>query len=275
MHRNNDSGIIRSRDNNTVRFARALHDKKARRSQGAALLEGIRLIEDAILSGAKFRSVLYESSFAQRAGSSDVLEQLVRDSVPVLQVSASVFGTLSDTSTSQGIVAVVDVNWSTLGALLSHPSGLLLALDGVQDPGNVGTIIRSAAAAGAAGVIIGEGTADPWSPKCVRASMGGIFRTSLVEVEDWCDALSQARKSVQLLLAEADEQAPKPWELDLVKPTCLILANEGSGPSASSRDKADARVMIPMPGGTESLNVASAAAILLYEATRQRARMPV
>lgn len=272
MNVEQDSGIVKSRENSIVKLARALHSRKARQESGMALLEGVRLVSDALASGLCPEVVLYEAVLLKRPSASKLLSDVLRRHIRLLELSPEVFKSVSDTETSQGVLAIVKSKKPDLMASLcvaSQNNGLVLALEGIQDPGNVGTMIRAAAAANAM-VLAGPGTADPWSPKCLRASMGSIFRTPVISVPDWEQALNVVRGQMQLLVADVSPSALEPCQADLTKATCFIMANEGAGPSECSRTLAHEAVMIPMPGGTESLNVAMAASILLYEATRQR-----
>jgi TrmH family RNA methyltransferase len=185
-----------------------------------------------------------------------------------------VFSSVSSTETSQGVVALAQIEWHDLTDLVTRmAAGPLIVLDGVQDPGNVGTIIRVAAASAASGVLIGPGTADPFSPKTLRASAGSAFRVPIAGVASWGDTLRVLADAGTLIVADTDPGAKKPWQWDLSRPCAIVLSNEGAGPSLDVRQAAHGAVLIPMPGGVESLNVAMSASILLYEAVRQRARM--
>jgi len=266
-------GIIRSRENKHLKMAFALQNKKARDESGLTLLEGVRLVGDALQQDALVETVLFSSRLLLRPGGPELLRLAEGKAGDVLEVDPALLERVSGTETGQGVAALARVRRHEVTALVdaaARGQGILVLLEAVQDPGNVGAIVRSAAAQGAAGVVAGPGTADPWSPKTVRASMGAVFRVPVACSGDWEGVLSLCSARLQVLLADVAATATPPWECTLTQATALVLGNEGSGPSATSARLATGRVRIPMPGGTESLNVAMSASILLYEAQRQR-----
>jgi len=268
-----DSGIIRSRDNPHVKIARALRRRKAREDLGLTLLEGVRLVGDALSQGWAVQVALYTRRLLERPGGEGLLDSLRTRARKTLEVAPDVLSLVSDTETSQGVVAVVPVLRQPAGPVIARTvseRGYVVLLEEIRDPGNVGAIIRSAAASGCSGIVIGPLTSDPWSPKALRASMGAAFRLAIAEAPDWSQVLHECAERAQLLVADVGESARPPWQYDLTRPTFFLLANEGTGPSDLSRRLSHGFVKIPMPGGTESLNVAASASILLYETLRQR-----
>lgn len=273
MVENQGSGMIRSRENKHIKMAFALQNKKARDESGLALLEGVRLVRDALQQGATVDTVLFSSRLLSRPGGPELLEIARSGRAGVLEVDPALLERVSGTETGQGVVAIARTPRPDVQALVeraARDAGILVLLEQVQDPGNVGAIIRSAAAQGASGVVAGPGTADPWAPKTLRASAGAAFRIPIACADDWTFVLRCCGERLQILLAGVDVSAVPPWRCALTVPTALILGNEGSGPSEASARAASARVQIPMPGGTESLNVAMSASVILYEAQRQR-----
>jgi len=268
-----DSGIIRSRENKYIKMALALQNKKARDESGLALLEGVRLVGDALQQGAMVSTLLFSSRLLLRPGGTQLLALARSGPTGVLEVDPALLERISSTETGQGVVAFARTPRHDVPALVdrtARDAGILVLLEQIQDPGNVGAIIRSAAAQGAVGVVAGPGTADPWAPKTLRASAGAAFRIPIACPGDWALVLRCCRERLQILLADVAGSAVPPWQCALMVPTALILGNEGSGPSEASAQAASARVQIPMSGGTESLNVAMSASVILYEAQRQR-----
>jgi TrmH family RNA methyltransferase len=187
----------------------------------------------------------------------------------VTLVGERVMRMLSDSSSPQGVVAVAQAPDTALDDLTASDLSLILA--GVRDPGNAGTLVRSAAAAGAGAVVFTEGSVDPLNPKTVRACAGALFLVPVVREADVGEAISVARNAgVQVLGADVRAD-PDPDSFDLTKPTAFVLGNEAWGFEPGLEDLLDGAVSIPMPGRTESLNVGIAGSILLFETVRRRA----
>jgi RNA methyltransferase, TrmH family len=282
-----DSAVITSRENRWLkRFRAALAgDHGDDRIVG---VEGVRLVEAALGSGLPVEALLVSESGARHLPR---LAPYLASGVPVLRTSDKLFASVADTQTPQGIAALVRPRQATIEDLLTE-SALLVALAGVQDPGNVGTIVRAAEAFGATGAATllaeGIGTADPFGPKALRASAGSALRLPIVHGVSPTILLAQLRMfRVKVYAAVAAAEDPKnqtsdalsallrPWDIDWKIPSAILIGNEGSGLPADLVRAADARVYIPQaaanaPVGIESLNAAMAASVLLYEAMRQR-----
>lgn len=241
------------------RRVRALHRRKERRASGECLVEGPRVIEELLDEGRHLTLVLYtEEASSDPAGRR--LESRARSAgVDVERVSDRELRELAGTVTPQGWLAVAripDWAWSDLDATR------LLVLDGVSDPGNVGTLIRTAEALGVGGLVALSGTADPWNPKVVRASAGSSFRVPVVEAS-WAETRDRLQESGTPLWAAASDGEPLSRGDAPPSKVALVLGNEASGVSRSVRSDAERIVAIPMRGRVESLNAALAGAILL------------
>jgi TrmH family RNA methyltransferase len=254
--------VITSTTNPKIKFVRGLQAKRAaREAEGLFVVEGVRLVEEAAQAAASPRLVLHTADLDPRAEAA--LQLLVSRGAQVEAVSPAVMAAASDTQNPQGLLAVVPM------PALAPPAALTLALvlDGLGDPGNLGAILRAASAAGVQAVFLAPGTVDPYNPKVVRAAMGAHFHLPLVSA-DW-DDLAQRLAGLDLWLAEA--RAGTPYSsVDWRRPSALIIGSEAAGPSAPARRLAANHVHIPMPGPAESLNAAIAAAVILFEAARQR-----
>ena len=206
-------------------------------------------------------------------GSERLLETLgLPDEVEVLAIPRELLDSTLATETPQAVAALVeppDWTWAHVMGDSKEAAALVLILAGVQDPGNLGTILRSAEAFGADGVVCLPGTVNAWNPKAVRASAGSVFRMPVLEMNE-ADAISQLRQAGVRILATSVQRARPADLVDLAGPVALVIGNEGSGVPADLAMKADGTITIPCPGPVESLNAAVATSVLLYEAARQR-----
>jgi TrmH family RNA methyltransferase len=253
--------LLRSRDNPRVRRWHALaHDARTRRTERRALIEGAHLLAAYLDAGGRPNAVLVSET-----GLADVeLAALARRAGPSpVTLPDALFRWVADAVTPAGLAAEIDLP-ATAPRLAQARHGVFL--DGIQDAGNVGAILRSAAAFGADTAVLGGGCADPWSPKVLRAAMGGHFALRVVEVPDLVGALQEFRGRLVCAVAAGGEV---PAAVDLTGPLGWIFGAEGRGVSPAAAARAALRVSVPLAGGVESLNVAAAAAILLYERARQ------
>jgi TrmH family RNA methyltransferase len=260
---------------NLLTTLRDLQRRKARGRRGLAPVEGIRLVEEALAAGLTFRGVVVAPTLERTARGAELRIELEGREIPVEQVSERTFGQLADTDSPQGIIAVIEPRKWTADDLQVAPGRGLLVIDGVQDPGNVGTLIRTAHALGAPGTAVLRGTADLHSPKTLRAAMGATFRHATVSLDD-AGFIAWARRADATLWATAADGVPLE---DVVRrhregaprgPIAVIVGNEGAGIRPALNALAAQRVAIPLAPGAESLNVAVAAGILLYEVLRGR-----
>lgn len=257
--------LITSTQNARVKLVRALQaHSKTRRAEGRLVLEGARLISDALAAGIQPDFTLHTESFAQSPSTAPLLARLQSLNVPCLPVSPEVMAHAAETQTPQGILAVLPL------PNLPFPSqpNLLLALDGVADAGNLGTLLRSAAAVGVDGVLLLPNCVDPFNPKALRAGMGAHFRVP-VQSSTW-QQVGQHFPDLPFYLAAANGTLPY-YAVDWRQPAALIIGGEAHGATPAAHQHAAQRIAIPMANDFESLNAAAAAAVILFEARRQRA----
>jgi len=254
--------MITSTHNPKLKFIRALAGRpKERREAGAFLAEGVRLVEEAFSAGWPFQFVLYSEETSSRG--KKLVEQLAAAGVDVEEVKADVLRAAAETETSQGLVAAL-----TLETLpLPDDVNFVLIPDQIRDPGNLGTLIRSAAAAGAQAVLIPPETVDPFAPKVVRAGMGAHFRLPVYSL-DWQE-IREHLKGISTFLADSQGQTTC-WKANFRQPLALIVGGEADGASEPARNLANIIVNIPMPGKIESINAGVAGAVLMFEVVRQR-----
>jgi TrmH family RNA methyltransferase len=251
-----------------VTTVRNLHQRKGRRRRALTLAEGVRLVEEAVSAGVTIQGAIVTAALSDNARGAALLETLAARAVPTEEMGQREFAQLADTDTPQGIIAVIEPPRWTLADLKPSRGAPVLVLDAVQDPGNVGTLLRTAFALGAAGAVLLKGTADLANPKVVRGAMGASFRLPAVAAEVPEFANWAGREHLTVWTAATDGtplgRTPAPERL------ALVVGNEGAGVSDAVRALAQQHVAIPLARGAESLNVAVAAGILLYEAARAR-----
>lgn len=265
---------IVSDSNRQYKLFQKLATRKYRDRYGLYLIEGENLIREAVQNGAKIDSVIVRDDAAEKYLRADgALAAGLQAAAFVL--SGRQFAALAQTETSQGVLAAVrmpQLSLASIGPDHLKPGSNVLVLDRLQDQGNVGTVIRTADAAGYKAVIALKGTADLFAPKTVRAAAGSLFRVRLALAETEEELLRFTRAAGKKLAAACPAGSRYYYEEDLRHDIALVLGNEGNGISESLLEKADVKIKIPMSGSIESLNVAAAAAILMYEAVRDRAR---
>ena len=252
---------ITSPANPQIKLAAKLRRRRYRHSQRLCLLEGTRLVQDALTIGAAFHTCFITAAAAD--AQPDLVAQIQRI-CPLHLVAADILDKISETVSPQSIVAVAPMPELPLPSAASFS----LILDGVQDPGNAGTLLRTAAAAGVDQVLFAPGCVDPFNGKVMRAAMGAHFRVPIRISEHW-QALQAALPAGQSLYVASAEGSTLYDDVDWGEPSALVLGSEARGASSPVREKA-AAIAIPMAAATESLNVAAAGAVILYEAARQR-----
>ena len=260
--------VIESKNNPRLKELRRTLAQPGSHPHGLAAVEGPNLVEEALRSGLVVRSV-----FAELETEKFVSRLRLAASTEVLLAPRALLAQALTTESPQLIAALLEPpvwSWKDLLQKQKNPQNhLILVLAGLQDPGNLGTILRSAEAFGATGIVALTGTVSPWNPKAVRASAGSLFRLPLVASTPE-EAFAKLRTAgVRIWTTALRESTPAP-AADLAPPTAILIGNEGKGVPAAIAAQADAALTIPCPGPVESLNAAIAASILLYEASRQR-----
>jgi len=247
-------------------LVRDLRLRRGRERRGLALAEGVRLVEEALAARVTIRQVLTSPALEATPRGRALKATLERSGLSPERVSDRVFEDLAATEHPQGILAVIEPPRFGLDDLAVGHRAPVLVFDAVQDPGNVGTMVRSAFALGAAGVLALPGTAEITNPKTLRATMGGLFRLPYVVVDEVALESWVGTSGVRLLVAAADGAPPPPTS---GPPLAIVVGNEGAGTRPSLDRWASGRIGIPLRSGAESLNVSIAAGILLYEVTRE------
>ncbi|HWB31958.1 MAG TPA: RNA methyltransferase [Acidobacteriaceae bacterium] len=257
------ASTITSRANPRVKQLRAAFSGNARLAEGLVAIEGENLMREAMRSGIALRMVFASEETSE--------PEWLPHGIEVVHLSGEIFASAVDTQSPQGLAALIEPpQWNLESVLRPHAAPLFLIAAGLQDPGNLGTLVRSAEAFAASAVLTTPGTVSPWNQKALRASAGSVFRMPVVSVN--ADDLARLNsRGVQLLAAVASGATTKSASVvDLTRPTAVMIGNEGSGLTDDLLALADGCVSIPTPGPVESLNAAVAGSLLLYEASRQR-----
>jgi TrmH family RNA methyltransferase len=284
-----ESALLTSRDNRWLKEFRMALRGGLPTEDGFVGVEGVRLVEEALRSGCPIQAVLFSEAGQRHRERLAPLIDRPELSFPTLRTTDRLFEGLADTEHPQGVAALVKPRSISFDDLVSTPASacapLLVVLAGVQDPGNVGTILRTAAAFGVTGAVTAasgiSGTASPYSPKALRASAGAALHLPILAGMSLAILLTQFKVAGIRTLASsvheshsaspsADQTLLAPWEVDWCQPVALLVGNEGAGLPEEIERAADARIRIPMASGVESLNAAAAAAVVFYEAARQR-----
>ena len=253
---------ITSKDNHIYKNALRLTKKKYRDETGMYLLEGVKPLEDALDMGISVETIFIREKPED--------ERPVPDGAPAVMLAGKLFARLSQTESSQGVISVVRKReYGEDDFIAAVGNGNIVVMDRLQDPGNIGTIIRTAEAAGYGGIVMVSGSGDVYSPKVVRAAAGSLFRMPVIyagSAEEAADFVKKMDKRLTVTCLDASRDC---FQEDLTCETALVIGNEGSGVSDVLLERADVRVRIPMEGSIESLNAAVAAGILMYQSRKK------
>jgi TrmH family RNA methyltransferase len=258
---------VTSGSNPAVKEARQLKNRKDREEKGLYFIEGARIVEEALAAGARISTVFVTEAFLRAGG--NLAELLEKSGCRTYSVTDQIFREISDTETPQGILAVVRMSKMDLNAAEIN-GGLFVILDSVRDPGNMGTIIRTADAAGFSGVVICKGCVDVYNPKVLRSTMGSIFHIPLYSGGNAVDAVKALKsRGIKVFASHLDGKSSI-YQADLAANAAIVVGSEAEGISDETAEASDLLVRIPMPGAAESLNASVAAAIMMFESVRQR-----
>ena len=256
--------IITSKDNELIKNIKKLKDKKYRDERNEFIVEGIKMVGEAIKEEANIKNIIIcDDCYNNCEIPSELKYEIAKRKI--IYVSQKVFDSITDVTNPQGILAVVEKNKVND---IDYKQDFFLILDDIQDPGNIGTILRTADSINLNQIIVSSKTADAFNPKVVRSTMGAIFRINVIVCEDLSGVISQLKKH-KVKIAVTDLKTDKSiYDVDYKK-TAVIIGNEANGVSEKLLERADVKIKIPMTGKTESLNAAVATGIILYEKQRQ------
>lgn len=252
--------LITSKDNDKVKAIKKLKNKKYRKNK--FIVEGIKMVREAITENADIDVIVIRSDF----GDTSQISKKDLEKYNYIEVTENVFNDLTDVVAPQGILAVINKNKNNSD--IDENDNFIIALDGLQDPGNLGTIIRTADAANLKQIIVSKDTADCYSPKVIRSTMGAIYRVNIIETENLADTLLSLKQNGFDVITTELDATTSIYDVDYNK-KIVIIGNEANGVSEDIRNISDKKVKIPMLGKTESLNASVAAGLMIYEYVRQ------
>ena len=258
--------VISSKDNEIVKNIRKLKEKKYRDLENAYIVEGIKLVKEAIAEKAKIKQIVMCENFADNSDlDKDTLYEIAKHNL--IYVTEKVFNLITDVKTPQGIIAVIEKN--NANTQIDYSQDIIIALDDLQDPGNLGTILRTVDSANLNQIILSKNSADPYNPKVVRSTMGGIFRVNIIETENLQETLKNLQEKKFKIMVTSLDTNNSIYDVDYTKKV-IVIGNEANGVSKAIQDMADEKVKIPMLGKTESLNASIATGIMIYEYVRRK-----
>ncbi len=258
--------VITSKDNEIIKNIKKLKEKKYRDQTGEYIIEGIKLVAEAINEKTKIsKIVVCEDCETDGSIPKDLMYEIAK--YDCIYVSKKVFDSISDVSTPQGILAVIKKCSSK--EEISYNEDIILVLDGIADPGNLGTILRTADSVNLKQIILSPKCADPYNPKVVRSTMGAIFRLNIIESKNIIETLKDIKKNKYKIIATSLETNESIYTVDLNK-KAIVIGNEANGVSKEVLEIANEKMKIPMLGKTESLNAAVATGVILYEYVRRK-----
>ena len=261
--------MITSKSNQAIKQYRKLLDRKERQQTGLALVEGVRIVIEAVSQGMDIDCLIVAPDLLTSPAGKEAVFQMEETGVTVIVVSAPVFQTLAQKDGPQGIAAVIRQRWETLDRLTLTPGALWVALDSVQDPGNLGTILRTLDAVGGAGVILLDHSTDPYSPTALRASMGAAFSQKLVKTTTSQFVEWKQNRDITVIGTSGDSN--RDYHLiEYPDPLVVLMGSERQGLKPEQMEICDSLVRIPMIGQSDSLNLSVATAVVLYEVFNQR-----
>ena len=258
--------IITSKDNEIIKNIRKLKEKKYRDLSNSYIIEGIKLIKEAIVESKQIKQIIVCEENINNGGiDQKLLYEIAK--YECIYVTKKIFSLISDVQNPQGIMAVIEKQNSEDN--IDYKEDVIVVLDGIQDPGNLGTILRTIDSVGLKQVIVSKETADAYNPKVVRSTMGAIFRVNIIESDNLIETLKNLRKHKYKVMATSLETNSNIYNVDYNKKV-IVIGNEANGVEQKIQDMADVKVKIPMLGKTESLNASVATGIVLYEYVRQK-----
>ena len=258
--------VISSKDNELIKHIKKLKDKKYRDESNEYIIEGVKLIEEAVKENAKIKKIIVcEDTTKTYEIPTNIMLEIAK--YECIYVTEKIFASITQVTNPQGIMAIIEKN--TENQEIDFTQDIIVALDDVQDPGNLGTILRTVDSIGLNQIIVSKGTADSFNPKVVRSTMGAIFRVKIIEVENLAQAIKEMRKHHFKLMVTSLQTDNSIYDIDFNK-KIIVVGNEANGVSKEIQDMADEKAKIPMLGRTESLNASVAAGIVMYEYVRQK-----
>ena len=257
---------ITSKDNELIKHIRKLKDKKYRDESNEYVVEGVKLVEEAVKENAKIKQIIVcEDTTRTYEIPTHIMLEIAK--YECISVSDKIFNIITQVTNPQGIMAIIEKN--AQNAKIDYTQDIIVVLDDVQDPGNLGTILRTVDSIGLNQILVSKETADSFNPKVVRSTMGAIFRVKVIECDNLTEKLKEARKHKYKVVVSSLQTNNSVYDIDYKK-KLIVIGNEANGVKKEIQEMADEKIKIPMLGKTESLNASVATGIILYEYVRQK-----
>ena len=258
--------IISSKDNELIKHIKKLKDKKHRDESNEYIIEGVKLIEEAVKENARIKKIIVcEDTTRTYEIPTHIMYEIAK--YECVYVTDKIFASITQVTNPQGIMAIIEKG--DTDAQIDYTQDIIVALDDVQDPGNLGTILRTVDSIGLNQIIVSKGTADAFNSKVVRSTMGAIFRVKIIEVENLPQSIKEMRKHHFKLMVTSLQTENSIYDIKFNK-KIIVIGNEANGVSKEIQEMADEKAKIPMLGKTESLNASVAAGVVMYEYVRQK-----
>ena len=258
--------VISSKDNELIKHIKKLKDKKYRDENNEYIVEGVKLIEEAVQEKAKIKKIIVcEDTTRTYEIPTQVMLEIAK--YECVYVTDKIFSSITQVTNPQGVMAIIEKN--SENQEIDYTQDIIIALDNVQDPGNLGTILRTVDSIGLKQIIVSKDTVDAFNSKVVRSTMGAIFRVKIIEVENLTQAIKEMRKHHFKLMVTSLQTENSIYDIEFNK-KIIVIGNESNGVSKEIQDMADEKAKIPMLGKTESLNASVAAGVVMYEYVRQK-----
>ena len=258
--------VITSKDNDLIKNIKKLKEKKYRDLENKFIVEGIKMVQEAIKENAKINKIVVcEDCINDGTLEKELLYEIAKQDC--IYVTEKVFQTITDVETPQGILAVIEKENSE--DRISYDEDIIVTLDGIQDPGNLGTILRTLDSVNLKQIVLSEKTVDAYSPKVVRSTMGAIYRVNIIKSKNIIETLKNMKKHKYEIVATSLQTDKTIYDVDY-KNKVIVIGNEANGVSKEVLELSNEKVKIPMSGQTESLNAAVATGVILYEYVRRK-----
>ena len=257
---------ITSKENQLIKHIIKLKEKKYRKEYNQFIIEGVKIVKEAINENAKIENIIVSKNALDSELVKKYLEEDLKN-IDYIEVPENIFKLISDVEKPQGVLAIV--NKENKKQNVDYSNSIMLALDDIQDPGNLGTIIRTADSIALSQILISKGTVDPYSLKVIRSTMGAIFRINILECENLSKTLEEIKKKGYDVVVTDLDAKKSIYDIDLEKKV-VVIGNEANGVSKNVKNIANIKTIIPMLGKTESLNASVATGVILYEYVRQK-----
>ena len=258
--------IISSKDNELVKNIKKLKDKKYRDLENVYIVEGIKMVKEAILENSSIKQII----ICDDCEKSDLIsKEMMYESAKYdcIYVTNKIFKYITEVQSPQGVMAIIEKN--NKDKEINYNEDIIVVLDDIQDPGNLGTILRTVDSIGLSQILVSKGTADPYNPKVVRSTMGAIYRVKVIECNNLKETLKEIKKNKFKILVTSLEDSKSVYDIKYYKKV-IVIGNEANGVEEDIVKLADEKIKIPMLGKTESLNASVATGVVLYEYVRQK-----